>query len=876
MPLNFLKKIIPEASERARQRAQPLVDAVNALEEGVQSLSDSELLGQTDKLRTQLASGASLDDVAPAAFANVREAVRRHTGERQYDVQLIGGAVLHEGKIAEMRTGEGKTSVATLAAYLNALAGNGVHLVTVNDYLASRDAGWYGRALADRLGLTIGVIQHDQPSEDRRAAYACDITYGTNNEFGFDYLRDNMVHDLAHRVQRGLHYAIVDEVDNILIDEARTPLIISGAAEDSPSQYYQFAQLVKRLKPTDYVIDLKTRTVSLTEDGIANVEHALGVENLYGESSFGLVHFLEQALRADVIYKRGVDYVLFLDGQVIDHADPRAEVVIVDEFTGRLMHGRRYSEGLHQAIEAKENVTVQRETQTLATITFQNYFRSYRKLAGMTGTAKTEEKEFQTIYNLDVVSIPTHMTMVRRDHADAVYRTIRGRDRAVIQGIEERHTTGQPVLVGTTSIEKSEQLSAQLRREGVVHSVLNAKFHAQEAEIVANAGREKAVTIATNMAGRGTDIILGGRLEGRDPAAWKAEHDKVVALGGLHVIGTERHEARRIDNQLRGRSGRQGDPGSTRFYLSLEDDLMRRFSTDRVQGLMERLGVDEDQPIESGLVSRAIESAQTKVEAHNYEIRKYVLEFDNVINQQRGVIYEQRNRICTSDNLETLYRDMLEREITLLVDAHGISAQSETPELVSLVDGYQALVGEGDMPPAQSFEGLKAEDVTDALVVHAEQRIEKKIAQLTPDFAHKVLRWLMLQTTDYLWVQHLTAIEDVRQGIGLRAYGQQDPLVAFKREGYAMFQELVRSIQNDIVKRFFRIELQPAVPAGTVLSRHREQTDHGTAVSGNGATRPAARQVATVTGQRRAKTKIGRNELCYCGSGKKFKYCHGR
>ncbi|MBM4436896.1 MAG: preprotein translocase subunit SecA [Actinobacteria bacterium] len=886
MPVGFLKQLLPDASQRALQRARPLVAQINALEPEMQASSDDALRGQTAKLRDRLRAGAALDDLLPEAFASVREAVRRHTGERQFDVQLIGGMVLHWGDIAEMRTGEGKTSVATLAAYLNALAGQGVHIVTVNDYLAQRDATWYGKALVDRLGLTVGVIQHDLPADQRRAAYAADLTYGTNNELGFDYLRDNMVHDLAERVQRGLHFGIVDEVDNILIDEARTPLIISGAAEESPQLYYEFARLVKRLaSDTDYKIDHKAKSVSLTEEGVAKVEGLLKVENLYGEGTFGLVHYLEQALRAEVLYRRRTEYVLFRDGHVVDHTDPRAEVVIVDEFTGRLMHGRRYSEGLHQAIEAKENVTVQRESQTLATITFQNYFRSYAKLAGMTGTAKTEEREFQTIYNLDVVVIPTHQPMIRKDAPDLVYRSPRGRDAAVIESIEQRHRAGQPILVGTTSIEKSEQLSQLLRRRSVPHTVLNAKFHAQEAQIVADAGRKRAVTIATNMAGRGTDIILGGRPGNRTMEEWRQQHAEVVALGGLHVVGTERHEARRIDNQLRGRSGRQGDPGSSQFYLSLQDELMRRFGSERIQGLMQRLGIEEHQPIESGLVSKAIESAQSKVEAHNYEIRKYVLEFDNVVNQQRGVIYDQRERILRVDDVEGLFRDMMTRQIEDLVNAHGLTPQSETPELTVLLESYAGIVGEGDAPAVNALAGLKADDVADLLVVHAEVRFERKVAEFTPDLARRALRWLMLQTTDYLWVQHLTAIEDMRQGIGLRAYGQQDPLVAFKREGYELFQRLIQTIQSDIVKRFFRMQIQPAVPVATMLSRHRAESDGRTparaartARAGRDGSTGAAATTAGAAAARapvRAKVKIGRNEPCYCGSGKKYKHCHG-
>ena len=825
MALGILKHLVGDDAERTARQLRPRVAEINDLEPETQRLSDRELLGVTEELRGRLVAGEPLNDLLPEAFAAVREAVRRHTGERQFDVQLMGGMVLHDGDIAEMRTGEGKTSVAALAAYLNALEGRGVHIVTVNDYLAARDAGWYGRALVERLGLTAGVIQHDLPPDDRRAAYAADLTYGTNNEFGFDYLRDNMVHDLEHRVQRGLSYAIVDEVDNILIDEARTPLIISGAAEESTEQYYQFAGLVTRLDAaTDFTVDLKLRAVSLTEVGISKMERLLKVDNLYDEKSFQLVHYLEQALRAQVMYTRGKDYVLFANGQVIDGRDRRAEVVIVDEFTGRLMHGRRFSDGLHQAIEAKENVAVQRESQTMATVTFQNYFRMYDKLAGMTGTAKTEEQEFQTIYDLNVRVIPTHREMIRDDAPDLVYASARARDQAVINGIVTSYRERRPVLVGTTSIEKSEELSGMLRREGVVHNVLNAKYHAQEAQIVAEAGRLDAVTIATNMAGRGTDIILGGRPEGRSAAQWQAEHDQVIELGGLQVLGTERHDARRIDNQLRGRSGRQGDPGASQFFVSLEDELMRRFGSDRIQGLMQRLGVEEDQPIESGMVTKALESAQTKVEAHNYETRKYVIEFDNVVNRQRGVIYQQRDRIIKAEDLVDMVGEMLEREVDHLVAAHDISPHTEPEELEELVQSYLAITGGPARGlRADDFEGLRADDLQEALQARAQEDWLRKIKELPDDAVQPLLRWIMLQNTDYLWVQHLTAIEDVRQGIGLRAYGQQDPLVAFKREGFQMFEQLMTTMQSDILRRVFRAQVQQQLPASTVLSRHREQ-----------------------------------------------------
>ena len=840
MPLGLLKKLVGDDAGRTARRYASLVKRVNALEPDLRACSDRELLGKTPEYRQRLDAGERLDGLLPEAFATVREAVRRHTGERQFDVQLIGGAVLHGGDIAEMRTGEGKTSVATLAAYLNALPGRGVHLVTVNDYLADRDANWYGRALVERLGLTVGVIQHGLAPDERRAAYAADLTYGTNNEFGFDYLRDNMVQSLDERVQRGMHYAIVDEVDNILIDEARTPLIISGAAEQSTQHYYQMAQVVQRLQEeTHYTLDLKLRTASLTEAGIATLEKMLNVDNLYDESSFQLVHYVEQALRAHAIYARGRDYVLFRDSQVVEGRDRRAEVVIVDEFTGRLMHGRRYSEGLHQAIEAKEGVEVQRESQTLATVTFQNYFRMYDKLAGMTGTAKTEEQEFQSIYDLNVTVVPTHLDMVRDDRPDLVYRTGKARDEALIDDLAEIHATGQPILVGTTSIEKSEALSQRIQRRGIPHNVLNAKYHAQEAVIVADAGREGAVTIATNMAGRGTDIILGGKPQGLSAADWQSAHDRVVELGGLYVLGTERHEARRIDNQLRGRSGRQGDPGFSQFYLSLEDDLMRRFSSDKIKGVMQHLGVEEHVPIESGMVSRALESAQTKVEAHNYETRKYVLEFDNVINQQRGVIYDQRERVLNAEDLDTLFLEMLGEEVQRLVEAHGIEPHSDVTDLENLLQAYASDIAvDGQLPVStDELEGLKGEDVTELLSTDAQSRYQRRLADFPPDLATRLMRWMMLQTIDYLWVGHLTAIEDVRQGIGLRAYGQQDPLVAFKREAFHMFGELIASIRGDIVRRFFRVQIQDPVQEETVLTRHR---DSEAALPASNADRPTA------------------------------------
>ena len=837
--LKFLGRLL-DSNERELNKLQPGVERINQLEPEFERLSDEQLSDKTVEFRGRLLAGDTLDDLLPEAFAAVREASKRTLGQRHFDVQLLGGMVLHEGKIAEMKTGEGKTLVATLPDYLNALSGNGVHVVTVNDYLARRDRTWMGQ-IYEKLGLSVGVIQHGMDNVERREAYNSDITYGTNNEFGFDYLRDNMVQDLGDRVQRELNYGIVDEVDNILIDEARTPLIISGQAEESTDKYTLFARLIPRLrKEEDFTIDEKVRAISLTEDGIAKMERWLGLENLYDPSHFDLTRYLDQALKAQFIFKLDRDYVV-KDG----------EVVIVDEFTGRLMVGRRYSEGLHQAIEAKEGVRIQRETQTLATITFQNYFRLYKKLAGMTGTAATEAEEFHKIYKLDVVVIPTHRPMVRKDLADQIYKTEQAKYRAVVKEIEESYKQKRPVLVGTVSIEKSEMLSDLLSRRGISHQVLNAKLHEKEAGIIAQAGKPGTVTIATNMAGRGVDIILGG-----NPGT--PEDAKLVKeLGGLHIVGTERHEARRIDNQLRGRAGRQGDPGSSRFYLSLEDDLMRRFGGSNIAGIMDRLGLEEDIPLEHGLVSKSIENAQTKVESHNFDIRKHVVEYDDVMNTQREVIYGERTKILSSENLREVILEMVEKHFSSLVDLHLAGDHSEEWDINGLLNALRPVL---PLPPdltPDRIAGLRREEVKDALMDLAGQAYDELEGRLGSEMMRRAERWVMLAVIDSLWVQHLTSIDDLREGIGLRAFGQRDPLVEYKSEAFNMFQGLLEAIQYDVVHRIFHLRLVTEEPKPVQnMVTNRED---------GGAPQPA-----------KVGKKVGRNDPCPCGSGKKYKKCHGK
>jgi preprotein translocase subunit SecA len=860
----WVKSIAGDSNEREIKRLRPQVDAINELEPQFEALSDDELRAKTDEFKARLAAGETLDDLLTEAFAAVREAAKRTIGQRHFDVQLMGGIVLHQGKIAEMKTGEGKTLVATMPVYLNALTGKGVHLVTVNDYLAKRDPQWMG-PIYHALGLSIASIQHDaafiydpentsgEPGFQhmrpitRREAYLADVTYGTNNEFGFDYLRDNMVTDLTQRVQRPLNYSIVDEVDNILIDEARTPLIISGAAEESTDRYYTFARLVPRLKQeADYTIDERTRAVSLTEAGIGNMEKWLGLDNIYDPQYYSLVRYMEAALRATILYSRDVDYVV-RDG----------EVIIVDEFTGRLMPGRRYSEGLHQAIEAKENVKIQRESVTLATITFQNYFRLYDKLAGMTGTAATEAEEFNKIYELEVVVIPTHKPMIRDDLADQVYKNEEGKFQAVAREIEDLHEKGRPTLVGTVSIEKSEYLSDILRRRGVPHQVLNAKFHEKEAAIVSQAGRLGAVTIATNMAGRGTDIILGGTPDDRDPQEWQQEHDKVIELGGLHIIGTERHEARRIDNQLRGRSGRQGDPGSSRFYVSLEDDIMKRFGGDRIKGFMDWAGLEDDIPIEHGLVSKSIENAQGKVEGYNFDIRKHLVEYDDVMNMHRDVIYGEREKILSGTDLKANIQDLIHQELTRLVSFH-LPEDAEDWDTEALVKDVQGILPLPQEITPQSLAQMNRDEVEQTFIDVADRLYEEREQELGEDNMRTLERLVMLQVIDNLWVEHLTAMEEMRRGIGYRAYGQTDPLVAYKREAHDMWDNLMANIENDIVRTIYHVGIVREAPRQARGARANRGGEGG------------ARQPV------KAAKKIGRNDPCPCGSGKKYKKCHGK
>ncbi|NPV29152.1 MAG: preprotein translocase subunit SecA [Firmicutes bacterium] len=888
--LSVLRSLFDD-NAREIKRLQKTVDQINSLEPQIRGLSDSQLRAKTAEFKNRLAQGETLDDLLPEAFAVVREAARRVLGMRPFDVQLMGGIVLHQGRIAEMKTGEGKTLVATMPAYLNALTGRGVHIVTVNDYLARRDSEWMG-GIYRFLGLTVGLIVHGLDTLERQRAYAADVTYGTNNEFGFDYLRDNMVLDASEMVQRELHYAIVDEVDSILIDEARTPLIISGPAEKPTELYYRIARLVPRLQAgVDYQVDEKAHTVALTEAGVRKVEKMLGVDNLSDEANLELAHHVYQGLRAHALMKRDRDYVV-KDGKVI----------IVDEFTGRLMFGRRFSEGLHQAIEAKEGVRIERESQTLATITFQNYFRMYRKLAGMTGTAATEEEEFRKIYGLDVVVIPTHKPMIRVDYPDVVYRTEQGKFAAVVEEIAECHRRGQPVLVGTISIEKSEMLSRLLKKRGIPHQVLNAKYHEQEAKIVAQAGRLGMVTIATNMAGRGTDILLGGnpeylareellrrgcppevvaeaaeygtpsspevaaareefrRLVAKFKQETDAEHEKVVALGGLHIIGTERHESRRIDNQLRGRAGRQGDPGSSRFYVSLEDDLMRLFGSDNIMGLMDKLGMDDSVPIEHPLVTRSIEAAQKKVESRNFELRKHVLEYDDVMNQQREVIYSQRRRVLLGEDLGDTIREMISSVVADTVARYtGESKYPEEWDLKGLLAyGEQLFLRPGALSVADLEECTSREALTARLLEEAEAFWRSREEELGAEMLRQLERVILLRVVDAKWMDHLDAMDQLRQGIGLRAYGHSDPLVEYKFEAYAMFQEMIKSIQEDVVRYLFRVQIAPAAaerrPRRLVENRGEEEE------------RPRPVRVQ----------HIGRNAPCPCGSGKKYKRCCGR
>ncbi|MFZ1955218.1 MAG: preprotein translocase subunit SecA [Desulfobacterales bacterium] len=841
MLASFLTKVFGSKNERELKKLQPVIEQINALETDLRALSDDQLKGHTAKFKERLQNGEPLDDLLPEAFAVVREASRRTLNMRHFDVQLLGGIVLHQGKIAEMKTGEGKTLVATLPAYLNALTGKGVHIVTVNDYLASRDTRWMG-TIYTFLGLTVGTIVHGLDDAERKKAYGADITFGTNNEFGFDYLRDNMKFDRQSLVQRELHYAIVDEVDSILIDEARTPLIISGPAERSTDLYYQVNNIIPRLKKeSDYSIDEKARTVVLTEEGVARAEKLLQVDNIYDPKHIELLHHVNQGLKAHTLFKRDVDYIV-----------KNGEVIIVDEFTGRLMPGRRYSEGLHQALEAKEGVKIENENQTLATVTFQNYFRMYDKLAGMTGTADTEAVEFKKIYSLEVMVIPTDKPMIRKDYSDVIYKTRREKYNAAIDEIVELHRRGQPVLVGTISIDVSEQVSDSLKKRGIKHTVLNAKIHEKEAEIIAMAGQKGAVTISTNMAGRGTDIVLG---------------EGVTEQGGLHILGTERHESRRIDNQLRGRSGRQGDPGSSRFYLSLEDDLLRIFGGERITGIMDRLGMQEGEPIEHGLISRAIENAQSKVEGHNFEIRKQLLEYDDVMNQQREVIYRQRREALFGKDLKSSILEIIEEKSEEIA---GAFADERTPAEEWDFKGLNEAVFKQfnfRLPPVEgeTLDGLTGEGLAQLINDEAVGIYEEKEKAIGSEDFRQLERIVMLQNVDNLWKDHLLSMDHLKEGIGLRGYAQQNPLLVYKKEGFEMFQEMIARIKEETLGILFRIQLAEPQKMKEI-QRPREQQ-----LTYSGAGEPQKKKPV-----KRADKKIGRNAPCPCGSGKKYKKCCGK
>ena len=910
--MGILKKLFGSSSQKEIKAINPLVDRIMGMEEEYKALTDAQLQAKTPEFKARLAGGETLDQILPEAFATAREAAWRVLGMRPYRVQVIGGIILHQGRIAEMKTGEGKTLVATLPAYLNALAGEGVHIVTVNDYLAKRDSEWMGKVYRF-LGLTVGLVIHDVAPGDRKASYAADITYGTNNEFGFDYLRDNMAIYATEMVQRGHSFAIVDEVDSILIDEARTPLIISGQGDKSTQMYTIVDSFVSRLKgqrvtsvdtkeeedpdvDADYIVDEKARTVTLTARGIAKAEQQFQIENLADPENTTLSHHINQAIRARGLMRRDIDYVV-KDG----------EVIIVDEFTGRLMYGRRYSEGLHQAIEAKEHVEVARESKTLATITFQNYFRLYDKLSGMTGTALTEEEEFNTIYSLDIVEIPTNKPLARKDNPDVVYKTEGGKLRAAVEQIAQCNAKGQPVLVGTVSIEKSEHLSEMLKRKGIKHNVLNAKNHEKEAEIVAQAGKFGAVTVATNMAGRGTDIMLGGNAEYLAKADLKkaglsdeliaeatgfaetdnqeinearrmfseaeakykgeiqAEADKVRAVGGLFILGTERHESRRIDNQLRGRAGRQGDPGETKFYLSLEDDIMRLFGSERVMGMMERLGVDEDTPIDAKMLSGAIENAQKQVESRNFQTRKTVLEYDDVMNTQRKVIYEQRRKVLDGDNLKDSVQTMLSTVISSEVGRHlGDQKHLDAEAWREVRAQFKGLFLGGDelAMPEEELQKYGAEELSGLLLERATAVYARKEKELGEPLMRELERVMMLRVVDEYWMDNIDAMTELRQGIGLRAYGQNDPVVEYKREGYEMFENMIAAIQEETIRRIFLARVQ--VGAGVKRERVAKVTGESAGSDGTVKKQPVKK------GQ-----KVGRNDPCPCGSGKKYKKCCG-
>ncbi len=876
-----------DSNEKELKRLGQIVERINALEPEFGKLSDETLRAKTDEFRDRLKAGASADELLPEAFAAVREAAKRTIGQRHFDVQLIGGIILHQGKIAEMRTGEGKTLSATLPLYLNSLTGEGAHLVTVNDYLARRDPYWMG-PIYHALGTSVASIYPQQTPDERSPArlydpdydsgkendpwhhfrpisrseaYKADITYGTSNEFGFDYLRDNMAVDLARCVQRQLNYAIVDEVDNLLIDEARTPLIISAPDVEATKLYQLFARLVLRLKGgPDYEIKEKERSVELTDDGYANVERLLKREgvlksaSLYDPGNMHLMRHLRNALTAGEIYKKDRDYVV-----------KNGEVIIVDEFTGRMMLGRRYSEGLHQAIEAKEHVRVQQESRTYATITIQNYFRMYKKLAGMTGTALTEAEEFHKIYKLDVVVIPTHKPMIRKDLSDHIYKDEESKFRAVAREIEELHKEGRPVLVGTVSIEKSERLSDLLKRKGIKHQILNAKNHEKEADIIARAGEPGAVTVATNMAGRGVDIVLGGKepTNGDKPEwrKWQETHNQVVKVGGLHVTGTERHEARRIDNQLRGRAGRQGDPGSSRFFVSLDDDIMRRFGSDKIKGIMEWAGMDENTPIDNRLVTRSIGEAQKRVEGYHFDIRKHLVEYDDVINRQREIIYDERRKTLSGADLKSNILSMVREKIQDMAAAH--LADEHEPDLEGLISDMATIFPLPAEINSQALSQMKSEQIEERLLKHSEALYDEREKEMGPDNMRVLERLIMLRTIDTLWIEHLTAIDYIRQGIGLHAVAQRDPLVAYKRESHRMFQDLMAAIQHDVVHTIYHASITRKEAPQQVSSPMAQLAAVG---AGGG-----KKQQTRVSGK-----KVGRNDPCPCGSGKKFKKCHGK
>jgi preprotein translocase subunit SecA len=834
--LGLVKKIFGDSNEREVKRLWKTVDVINKLEPSIEVLTDAELSNKTVEFRERLEKDETLEDLLPEAFAVVREASKRVLNKRHYDVQLIGGMVLHEGRIAEMRTGEGKTLVGTLPVYLNALLGRGVHVVTVNDYLAQRDSHEMGK-IYEFLGMTVGVNLNSLGHDEKQSAYTHDVTYGTNNEFGFDYLRDNMVLYKEQMVQRPLYFAVIDEVDSILVDEARTPLIISGQAAKSTDMYYMADRFVSRLKDEeDYIIDVKMRSATLTEAGVTKAEQAFSIENLFDHANVTINHHITQAMKARIIMKRDVDYVV-----------QDEEVVIVDEFTGRMMTGRRYSEGLHQAIEAKEQLKVQNESMTLATITFQNYFRMYRKLAGMTGTAKTEEEEFKKIYGLDVVIVPTNRPMIREDSADIVYKSVNSKFRAVVEEIVRRHQNNQPMLVGTISIENSERLSDMLKRKGIQHKVLNAKFHAEEAEIVARAGQPGSVTIATNMAGRGTDIVLG---------------EGVPDVGGLHIIGTERHESRRIDNQLRGRAGRQGDPGSSQFYLSMEDELMRRFGADNIMGMMDRLGFEEDQPIESKLISRAVESAQKRVEGNNFDVRKVVLQYDDVMNQQREIIYKQRREVLESPNIRDIALGMILPVVERIVDAHCSSdLVPEEWDLQAIIDYANGTFLQEGQLTAEELWGKEKDEMTQYIKDVVQRIYEEREQMIGEEFIREFEKVVVLRAVDSKWMDHIDAMDQLRQGIHLRAYGGTDPLREYQFEGFAMFQEMIQSIQEEVATYIMKAHVEMNLERQAVV-------ELSMAVPVEDADAPKKPAV-------KIKDAVGRNDLCPCGSGKKYKQCHG-